>query len=888
MAILSQLVVVVVCFLFVGKEMNCLAACLGILVSLTLAGGTSESTYTVGLGDKYILCSALDEWRSGGPFNLDVKRQKFTNTWKEFLEKSADDINLFTTSDPTERLGDANEECRFGRNYTNVKCLYRDLVEIGSQVDDDLRNSLSLIVSDCPDMVSISAQYYAYLAAWFQHPVMKGYCKGYYDQEQRGQLWRYLGDLSHIWKNPNNVWLQIQTFPNGYDAATITDGRNCAGIFGKNIAKNLREEIDRSCSSSYLNPMCELTTYTEIADTFEKIFVANIPLTMEHYKAVRIHMHLAVSEVYQKYPESLDWSHGFTILKNNIYFNETVMKEWFTELVAYIYNALSTNQIGPGSTFSLVMNLLPDTFPCRSVQSSIGSLDWIVCMFGRMVDPLKPYGMQLNERNRVQINTDTDYEKFLEHTQREQILLLSETSQSNLFQIAEDLKQYIVESINTNTQNTVQQSMKTNLGKLQSYFQSVATFDKEIAKADITFINSQIDKYNKRADMLSRDVAHLFGELFWRACTAAGLDIAQSTIKLTLTVINAFNPLKIMGGGKSSAVEVMDASAELTQAIAAAAELGGIKKAWNKLGSKATKVTEAMRKNSEYLSTVRALVKELSGNETSANFEKRKVHFITKYNDYSPAVDRDDLTEVNTYFEQLFDEMCDVIDSFSGTLSGSIKIKLNREAYCLRGKVAVQKMTALYEEMYDLQFDLMDSLADCVRASTRFHAATSVNEGLDSARKHIAANQDTDLLAELKLLSVFSVTLYNVAILTAKENYCNLLEYKEGRRPDVCNTGGTSIASLLSRSKMTYHSNHGFQTVPTRPSYRGDKAYIDLKELYSGKAVQFQVPHNQWLVDNGWITEDRKDRPVFVQRFEVYLPVNSTSERQVIDSTRDG
>lgn len=175
----------------------------------------------------------------------------------------------------------------------------------------------------------------------------------------------------------------------------------------------------------------------------------------------------------------------------------------------------------------------------------------------------------------------------------------------------------------------------------------------------------------------------------------------------------------------------------------------------------------------------------------------------------------------------------------------------------------------------------MNALAECVRASNSFESANSITAGLDTVKQVVYNSRDSNVLPELRLLAAYSSMLYRMTVLTAKENYCNVIEYREGHRPDVCKTLDWNLASLLSRSQSRYHCTQDFKVVPTRPSFSGDKAFIDLKDLYEGEVVQFQVPNSEWLVKNGWISSEEKDKPIFVQRLEVYLPVTSSSEKQV-------
>ena len=671
-----------------------------------------------------------------------------------------------------------------------------------------------------------------------------------------------------------------------------TSNEKCERLYSKGTIQGLREEIDNLCGSSSTLLLCQLEGIMKVADTADKLIDyannSSAQSSLHLMEAFQIAVNAAIRKMNALYP---NW---MTHLTPNYYeradyasFKSTInepswIKTKFKDISMYLFNNLDNIYNGntdEGFDISYMLDLLPNNYNCDDISAEFGSVCWTIGVFDGMIKTLKhnAFGTTKN----VMINTAVDYKAFLEHTQTERLLQLSEMSLNNLLTIAEELRDDIVHTIEQSAAETTNQiagGIQSGFDSLRKHFEEEASFDKAIATADIAYINAEINKYTTSSIHLMLRVAELIEDILYHAMVAALGDQVEAGVKMVAHLLEACNPISWLTGG-TSAVDMMDAAADVSQTLATALALEDLNNAWSSLKFYSIHFVEALIENQDFLENIGKLVKSLSADIPPSDFQEQKDKFIKGYNDYSPGVDVEYLTGISTKWELVIDEACDLIDGTSGAVSGGAKIAMGSS--CLSAKGEVQKLIALYEEIFDFQFDMMDALTECVRASNSFVSASSVSAGLTNVQEVVAKDRNSNVLEELKLLATSSSMAYRFSVLAAKENYCNLLEYREGSRPELCKTHDWNLSNLLSRIQPSYHSTQDFKTVPTRPASSGDKAFIDLKDLYAGKVVRFQIPDSDWLVEKGWISSDDRHKPIFVQRFEVYLPVISSSEKQV-------
>ncbi|KAK3583794.1 hypothetical protein CHS0354_022837 [Potamilus streckersoni] len=765
----------------------------------------------------------------------------FKATWNRYLSYAG--AKIFSSSDTNEQLRVSEAHCKESKPDNDPICAFRDFATMGNLIEQDVRK--------LQETLSFKIEYawylYAiYIQAWFLHPRMTRLDCG----PKLQNLWLFLDKMS-----------LLPSFDLVFRMKSVYDNIN---------ARGLRQEIDKFCRTSSTEQICEMKILTNTADKVDKLLTYigrdqwnnGASEILKH--AMRLHFY-AVKLKFLKLHPSLA---GRDILSTK----DSEVNKWIKDITLNFFDSIQKSQI---ESFGRVIELLPYTvdLPCDHA-AEFPSLKRTICTFTSMIDSLTGYLANKQAKvNTKHISTSIDYEKFLQEKRFEQILNIGETTQYTLLLVAKHLKL----------------EMKNNFGELKKYFQQIAEFDWKKARADIAYIDSTLSRYKNASVQSATKMDGYMDQLIKAALAAAIGDQVEAALKLSFAIAEACNPLDIIftGGG---ATGVLDATQGVSQAMANVAKAAKLKDAFDALISEITKYSDKIKQNEIYLNNVASLINSLktmalssssssSSFSLSSEFEAQKQQFLDDYNNYTPAVTKDDLKGITVYWENLIDEACDLLDSTSGTVSGITKSVLAAQRTCPNAKVEVQKLIATYEEIYDFQFKLMDALAACMGAVTAYQAANVINSDFDAAKLKNADNPE--IFAELEMLSAFSMICYKISMIAAVDSYCNILTYTEGHLPRECIGAATSITSLLSRTKLTCTTLLEFQRIPTKPSKQGDKAFINLEDLYAGRTSVFKIPDSQWLIDHNWISSSQKNDKIFVQRFEIYLPVVSKTKRQV-------
>lgn len=68
---------------------------------------------------------------------------------------------------------------------------------------------------------------------------------------------------------------------------------------------------------------------------------------------------------------------------------------------------------------------------------------------------------------------------------------------------------------------------------------------------------------------------------------------------------------------------------------------------------------------------------------------------------------------------------------------------------------------------------------------------------------------------------------------------------------------------------------------------QGDKAYLNLTNLYKREDVPFQITDKAWLVAKGWLKQSEVDNnAIYVKRLELFLPTVSEESVTYISKVR--
>lgn len=533
-----------------------------------------------------------------------------------------------------------------------------------------------------------------------------------------------------------------------------------------------------------------------------------------------------------------------------------------------IFKYINAGQIEDLQT---LMFLVPDLETIKSGCETSWNLPKLVkkneCMFWKAIIQIHSYLKATTSPASGQVkkilNTNIDYPTFLTLTEMDRILEVVQNQETALQELTQWLNGELSKTINERFQG------------LQTYFQKVETFNREKSNADIGYINGRLAKYTKHIASLSTQLGSSLDEILKHAIAAVSLEIAEDTVQVGLAAAVLMNPLEKLFGG-SSAGDLMDRAAKLANTLTTVGALVQMSKSFDELVTKTNNISTRFNLNANFLENVRVLVDNIEQGTSTADFETRKQTFLDQYIAYNPEVEKPELAGMVTTWENLIEDSCDIILGTESALAATVKAKVRTSGLCPNTKVLAQEMIATYEEVYDFQFELMETMATYMRAVTALDAASSITADCEELSRQ--ADDGEDVINSLKILSQVSLITYKTNIWQITKEYCDILEYKEGGvRPSVCQGINSNIAGLASHVSPVCRNVEANKDVPIQSD--DDQAFMNLTDLYSGKPVTFKIPNGQWLVDNRWINAQDQDSAIVVKKFEVFLPTVSGTER---------
>ncbi|CAG2201289.1 unnamed protein product [Mytilus edulis] len=240
-------------------------------------------------------------------------------------------------------------------------------------------------------------------------------------------------------------------------------------------------------------------------------------------------------------------------------------------------------------------------------------------------------------------------------------------------------------------------------------------------------------------------------------------------------------------------------------------------------------------------------------------------------------ITKDDLAKLGSYWELFIEEICEGIASTSSVNANAIRGIAGATGRCREAKITAAQLVATQEEVYDLQFDLMETMANLMRSLTQIQSSKLLGAG-PKAQHPSGLSIDT-----IKTLVAVSSMSYNILQTTNVQMLCNILEYKQGRKPQLCNGLATDIDKLLASRDSECHAELKFITVSTkRTNKTGDYSWLDLSMLFRGKTVPFQVPNVNWWMQHGQLLPSQRSHSFYLTGFEIYMPIVSEDARPVL------
>lgn len=417
--------------------------------------------------------------------------------------------------------------------------------------------------------------------------------------------------------------------------------------------------------------------------------------------------------------------------------------------------------------------------------------------------------------------------------------------------------------------NFVGKSLKAAVTGISKYFGTLAKFDQKIGEADVGYIAGELQKFYKKSENIQKKLQDDMAQLMKIVQSVLTIKLISEVALLASTIAENANPFKVLLTGVNAA-EIFERTAAVAGATSDVATGAALIVALRELGEDTYGLAKRFRENQKQLASLQKIVDVILAGEQNKVYEHADL-FIEQYGSYTPKEGRSRLVANDAKWSAYKDRACDFLQ---GGEAGDIEITAGRTAagallICEKLEGTLAEFFTLREDIYDFQFDLVDSFARVIRGNIAKKLAMSIKTA------------DEDVLDASELMRGFFIEHYRLQ--SEGLVYCDILRYKNhGIKNDLCPESGFVDYGNLGRMsivKMKFDYESRYVHLPTRPAYPGDKGFINLPSLAAGNAVTFQLPHNRtWLEENKWITCNDLIAP-FVTSIKIYLPLKNYNRK---------
>ena len=424
--------------------------------------------------------------------------------------------------------------------------------------------------------------------------------------------------------------------------------------------------------------------------------------------------------------------------------------------------------------------------------------------------------------------------------------------------------------------------LQANFAGLSNYFSSIARYDSEKYVADIGYIQNRLEKFESKITTLNNEVQTLFGTTLKIAISANALELATLAYQLGVSIVKASNPVAAVFGDFDYN-DLLDRISNLAQAGVETAILARLHNSeFPSLKTQAIELAQAFQENTKNLTAARLLVASFQNKDKDIGSQAQV--FLEKYSAYDPQVQLSDITSYSAKWGTVAEQVCEAAFAGGTFTSALLEIGLASTGDCNKIKVKISELTTVYEEMYQYQFDLMDSLSDATRAYLANEKAVEMKSVYTSEKR-----VDNAFLSKVAVRSYVISIIHVWKVVT---DYCNVLTYKSGgQEPSACRIALTApthvaVADVMSLNPPdACNSNNQYESyraIPIKLTTSMDTASVDLGKLYKGEEVIFSIPNVDWLKENDWLPHSVSPKAIFVTRFELYFPPMSGNAKHTI------
>ena len=379
------------------------------------------------------------------------------------------------------------------------------------------------------------------------------------------------------------------------------------------------------------------------------------------------------------------------------------------------------------------------------------------------------------------------------------------------------------------------ENLRAEVKGISEYFKGVAKFDEGIADADQAFITTKLDEFKDSYGKIEKKLNDDMKGILDVTNTILGIEVADKAASLVAKILLESNPVKMIfavadaAGIKEATDELGQASANLAKGITLAVKLVD-------LGNDARDITTALEDNQEQIKTRIELVEKIKGNE-AITIDDDAYQFIEEYNNYTPKVDRSRLAKNIEMWGAFQESTCDLLNGVEGMPANIAKGVAGGFLLCEKLRGTIAEFSALREDIFDFQFDLMDVLARVIRGNVAKKLSMSIQR------------EGGDFLHADQLLGGFFMT--QIFLQSQAWLYCDKLQYRNNGKPvEACNTANgvftnnelDNIVAYMDHD--TYASIERTVYIPSIPQFDGDLGYISISSLAEHKTTTFRLPLN--------------------------------------------
>lgn len=413
--------------------------------------------------------------------------------------------------------------------------------------------------------------------------------------------------------------------------------------------------------------------------------------------------------------------------------------------------------------------------------------------------------------------------------------------------------------------NQLNKNLETQVRGIASYFKGVASFDQDIADADVIFIRDKLEDFDGEYKRLKRKVNSDMRDIKNLTLVLAIAELVENTVALVAKMAEESNPIAAIFTGvdskgiRDAAKDVANAAANVRTAEALASAMEGLANDTEEIGT-------CLHNNQNQIKSMKSLVDKIKKSEADDIGEDAET-FITEYSNYTPKVAGHRMAQNIAKWGAFKGSFCDLINGAEGVVASGAKAAIaNGILYCENLEASIAEFGALRENIFDFQFEMVDSLARVMRGNVAKKLADSIQ------------GQEDDIFKADQLLGGFLMS--QQFMQSHAWLYCDKLEYKnEGQRVQACSprTGLFTNHDLdnLVAFKTEYQTQMSVVRtvhIPTKPQYEGDLGFINIQRFAREKKASFRLPRNiTWLYKFDWSLIGESQAP-YVENFQLFLP----------------